>query len=172
MNLLNKDVDMIERMENDLREKITVAFATVGVSSLVHGVFSLDHLEMLVENSLETGKIHVGAQYHQAVPLEIDFKPTASAAPGQGTSAKLVSYEFLVILAVPTGPECRERYNATKLLTALRMGIQGAAVAEDKAQRRWNFQREKPEVGASTETMLYYSQLWQVSLVNTGPNLN
>lgn len=170
--ILNQDPEMIERMENDLREKATDCFGVAGVNSLVYGVFSMDHLESLRANEIEQGKVGIGIQYNGAAPVEIDFNKQSSAAPGQGTSAKLLAYSFLVILAVPVGPDCLERYNATKLLTLLRQFIQGSIIAGDQGQRRWSFQRERPEIGASDEDTLYYSQVWQVALVNVGPIRN
>lgn len=171
MALLHIQDDMIERMELDLSTKAAAAFEAAGVGSVVHGVFSLDDLENKTENDLGR-KIAVGVSYFRAGPLEITDNPKSSATAGQSTSVKLVAYDFMVLLAVPTGEECLERYNATKLLTVLRRSIHGSIIDGDGASRRWNFQTEKPVTDQSTETMLYYSQLWQVALPLVGPSIN
>lgn len=167
MPLIHQQDDMIEQLELDLADKAAAAFTAANVDSSVFGVFSLDDLETKTENELQR-RIAVGVAYSSAAPPEIDSNPKGSAAPGQGMAARMVAYEFLVVLAVPTGPDCMERYNGTKLLSVLRRKIHGASIAVDAASRRWNFQREKPNPEASTETMLYYTQVWQVALPLVG----
>lgn len=171
MALLNKDDEMIQRMEVDLASKASEAFVAADVNALVHGVFSLDDLEDKLESQLQR-KVGIGVAYSGCAPVEIDFNPRSSAAPGQGTAARMLAYRFLVVLAVPTEKGCLERYNGTKLLTVLRNRIHGSTVDGDAVARRWNFQKEEPNVGASTETMLYYSQVWQVALPVVGPSTN
>lgn len=167
--LLHQQSDMIERMELDLATKASAAFAAAGLQSVVHGVYSLDDLENKTENELGR-KIAVGVAYRRAQPPEIVENPKNSAAPGHSTAVKMVAYDFLVILAVPTGEDCVERYNATKLLTVLRKSIFGSTVDGDASARRWNFIQESPVVDQSTGTMLYYSQVWQVVLPLGGPS--
>ncbi len=167
MAMVHLQDDMIEQLELDLATKASAAFTAAGIESSVFGVFNIDDLETKLENELQ-GRIAVGVAYRYAAPPEIDKNPKAGAAPGQGIAAKMVSYEFLVVLAVPTGPDCIERYNATKLLTVLRRRIHGAPIAADPASRPWNFLLEKPNPEATTATMLYYSQVWQVALPLVG----
>lgn len=167
MPMVHQQDDMIEVLELDLSTKAAAAFAAADIESNVFGVFSLDDLENKLENELQ-GRIAVGVSYKNCAPPEIDKNPKAGAAPGQGIAAKMLSYEFLVVLAVPTGAECTERYNATKLLTVLRRRIHGAPIAADAGSRPWNFLLEKPNPEASTATMLYYSQVWQVALPLVG----
>lgn len=167
MALIHTQDDMIEQLELDLASKAAAAFAAANVESSVFGVFSLDDLEAKQENELQQ-RIAIGVAYSRCAPPEIDANPKGSAAPGQGTAARMIGYEFLVVLAVPTGPDCAERYNGTKLLTVLRRRIHGASIAVDAASRRWNFQQEKANPEASTATMLYYTQVWQVALPLVG----
>lgn len=169
--MLTADDTMIERMEIDLADKAAAAFVSAGVQASVYGVFSLDDLEKKQESELQH-KIAIGVQYTGAAPPEIDFNPKGSAAPGQGTSVRMVLYQFLVVVAVPTEQNCLERYNGTKLLTVLRRHIHGSTISGDIASRRWAFSKEVPNVGPSTETMLYYSQVWQVGLPLGGPTIN
>lgn len=169
--LLINDDEMVERMEVDLATKAAAAFVATGLSAKVYGVFSLDDLEEKMQNELQS-KIGIGVGYHKASPLAISSNAAASASPGRSGAVKMIQYEFLVILATPTDRKCMERYTATKLLTILRRSIHGSTVAEDAGQRVWNFMLEKPEPEPSTDTMMYHSQLWQVSLPLVGTSLS
>lgn len=165
-SLLVHDNDSLMRMEENLMELATNAFQTAGVHSGVFGVFSLDELESQIGKMLDS-KVAIGVQYSHTRPLEIDFNSKASATASGGNAARMVAHEFLVILAVPadqTENTRQARYNVAKLLTILRRAIHGAEVAGDRSARRWNFQWEKPNVSESTDTTLFYSQLWQVAL--------
>ncbi len=161
MGILTKDNDMIERMELDLAAKAQSAYTAAGLSPNVHGIFSLDDLEKKIEADL-CSKLAVGVGYAGALPT-IDPKAPLNTAPG-GNAVKMVAFTFNVILAVPTGEDCLERYSATKLLTVLRRGILGSIIDGDSASRTWAFAKEFPNVQESTQTMLYYTQVWQVIL--------
>jgi len=76
----------------------------------------------------------------------------------------VIDFLFHVILAVPHGKDCVERYSATKLLTVLRRSIQGKHCDGDATNRTWTFVKEFPNVTESTDTMLYYSQVWSLRL--------
>lgn len=165
--LLVNDDTMLARLEKDLTDKATAAFADAAVDSMVYGVFSLDDLENKQESDLSR-RIGVGIAYNGTTDLAIDFNSNKSPSPSGGQAVKMLSYSFLLILAVPTGPECTERYNATQLLTVLRRRVHGSKVSGDPVSRAWNFAAEKPEPGASTETMLYYTQTWKISLPLAG----
>lgn len=169
---LVKDPDALVRMEHSLMALAVDSYRTAGVDALVYGVFSLDELERKAANELGR-KVAVGVQYAQSKPLEIDFNPKSSATASGGGAVRILAHEFLVVLAVPTDPASNtdpDRYNVSKLLTLLRRRIHGELVDGDLAARRWNFQWEKPNVGESSETVLYYTQLWQVALPLVGPN--
>ena len=163
---LNRDLDMIERMEKDLTDKVVEAFSSEGVEGGIYGVFSLDHLEGLTEQDL-CRKIAVGVQY-TGVELYSGVKAPLNTAPG-GNSAVTLDLKFLIVLGVPTGPDCQERFSATKLLTLLRRDILGSTVSGDRTNRTWAFVKEAPNVDVSSDTMLYYSQAWRVSVVSNQP---
>lgn len=167
MAILNLDVDMTSRMEGDLAKKAGDAFASAGVDTLVYGVFDLDDLERKKENELGKG-IAVGIAYAGIEPPNLGSNPNESAAPGRSNAVKMLSHRFLVLLAVPVTEDCEVRYNATKLLTVLRRGIHGSKIDGDEGSRTWNFLTEAPRPDASSSTMLYYTQVWQVSLPLVG----
>ena len=160
---LNTDVMQIERMEADLRNKCADAFARYGLSNNVHGVFSLDDLEKKLESDL-CQHIGVGVGY-----LKVEAQTDSDTLnPGGGVATKMLHYFFTVILAVPTGEECSERHDATKVLTALRFDIMGSVVAGDATNRSWMFVHELPVTEQSSDTMLYYSQVWRLAMPNVG----
>lgn len=159
---LNQDNDMIERMEADLVAKAEDAFAAASLEAGIYGVFSLDDLEEKTEEDL-CKKLAVGVGYAGAEPAS-DPKGLNSA-PG-GNTSKGVDFLFHVILAVPHGPDCTERYSATKLLTVLRRSINGTTCSGDATNRTWSFVKELPNVQDSTDTMLYYSQVWVIRLIS------
>ena len=165
--LLNRDQSMIERMEGDLATKCAAAVAGISVTAGVHGVFSLDDLEKKTEADL-CGGIAIGVGYMGAEPTHLDTNPKAALNVGKGEAVKSLDFMFTVILAVPTGADCAERYDATKILTVLRQTIMGSDVDGDHVQRSWAFVKEQPNIAASTDTMLYYSQVWRVALPSVG----
>lgn len=165
--LVNLDDDMIEAMEKDLQSKAMTAYQTASLSPTVFGVFSLDQLEEHTESEL-CGKLAVGVGYAGAEPTAVDSNPKAPLNVGSNNAVKTVDFLFTIILAVPTGAECAERYSATKLLTILRKGILGSTIAGDSTNRTWAFVKEAPNVSESTDTMLYYSQLWRAALPIVG----
>lgn len=165
--LLNQDVGMIERMEEDLKDKAQAAFTRYGLTQNVHGVFSLDDLENKLETDL-CRHIGVGVGYLKAEPTARTTDPKAPLNVDRGVATKMLDYFFSVILAVPTGSECSERHMATKVLTALRLDILGSEVSGDRIQRGWAFVHELPVPEQSTDTMLYYSQVWRVAMPTVG----
>lgn len=160
MTMLNTDNDMLERMELSLVSHIGAAIIQASLQAGVFGVFSLDELEDKTVSDL-CGKVAVGVAYAGAEPP--DSKPHMSSAPG-GDTVKIVDYMFHVILAVPTGKGCTERYSATKLLTILRRGINGKICDGDAANRTWTFVKEFPNVEASTTEALFFSQVWKLRI--------
>ena len=167
MTILNRDADMIQRMETDLATKCAAAFASVQIAAGVHGVFSIDDLEQKTASDL-CGNIAIGVGYMGAEPTNLDSNPKAALNVGRGEAVKSLDFMFMIILAVPYGDACLERYDATKLLTLLRQTVMGSTVDNDAVQRTWAFVKEQPQISASTETMLYYSQVWRVALPNVG----
>lgn len=164
---LQDDPDLIERLEKDLIAKATTAFTTAGVTGGVHGVFSLDQLETLNEADF-CRKIAVGIGYMGCEVATRDSEARTGQNPGSSNAARLLDFIFAVVLAVPTGEQCTERYDATKVLTILRKSIMGTPVTGDVANRKWMFAREFPNVSESSTQMLYYSQMWRLAIVNVG----
>lgn len=156
---LNKDPDMILTMENDLKQKVQFAIdSNPSMRMVVHGVFSIEDLEQKLESDLG-GTIGVGIQY-------VGCERSKSEAPvvGRNDAVCSVTFSFAIVLAVPATEFSEERINAGSLLTILRSSVLGTAIADDSGQRVWSFVRELAEPSASTPTMLYYSQVWQVML--------
>ncbi len=165
MSNLNKDPALVKIMEDDLRAKIQVAIdADPQLRMVVHGVFSIDDLEKKMESELN-GNIGVGVQYMGCSRVSRD---AGSSNVGKGNAAVAINFNFNVILGVPSTDCCDERHSATRLLTTLRQAIFGKQIGEDRIQRTWEFVAERPEVGASSNTMLYYAQVWQVAMLNIG----
>lgn len=159
--LLNQDIEMIERMELDLVSKSQTAFTAAGLTANIHGVYSLDDLEEKEVSDL-CGLLAIGVGYAGAEPYNAHKVPL-NTAPG-GDAAKAVDFLFHIILAVPHGKGCTERYSATKLLTVLRQGILGTSCSGDTTNRTWAFVKEFPNIVDSTEAMLYYSQVWRITI--------
>lgn len=164
--VLHQNPDMIDVMEADLRTKIAVAIDfNPDLKMAVHGVFSIDDLEAKMESDLGNC-IAIGVQYSGGQRHVTDRADLHSGTfnSSRGNAARIVQYLFVVVLGVPCNEICDERKNATKILTLLRNSVIGKPIAEDKLQRTWDFVKEQPELGASTPTMLYYSQLWQLAM--------
>lgn len=165
---LNQDNDMIQRMEVSLAEYASLSMQTAEVTSSVYGVFSLDDLENKLVSDL-CNHIGVGVGYAGAERAKAESKGPGGQAPG-GREAVMLEFVFQVILAVPIGADCIERYNATKLLTVLRRGIHGKTVAGDATNRAWEFVKEFPNVVESTKDIAFYSQVWTLRQPGVGFN--
>lgn len=165
---LTDDVQIIERMEADLVKKAKIAFGKYALGDYIFGVFSLDDLEAKSRGDL-CGKIAIGVGYSQTLPVATETTARAGAlAVAGGPGAKSLAYEMAIILAVPTSEQCDERHNATTALTALRREILGSTIAGDISNRKWDFVSEAPQVAASSNTMLYYTQVWRVAIQCVG----
>lgn len=160
MPRLQDQLEMIEVMELSLVSMAQDAFLAASLTANIHGVFSLDDLETQTESDL-CGRLAVGVGYAGAEPST--EARGQSSAPG-GNTVKVIDFLFHVILAVPHGKGCVERYSATKLLTVLRRSIQGKPCGGDATNRTWTFVKEFPNVNDSTDTMLYYSQVWSIRI--------
>jgi hypothetical protein len=164
--------DMLEVLEKDLIKKIKSALTAAGVSGCVHGVFSLDDLEKKTADEL-CAKIAFGVGYLGASPIT---EHTAQTNPAKGNAIQVSDVRFMVLVAAPVDDLCSQRLTGMKLLTILRQGILGTSIEEvpgqpagrNQVQRSWVFVQEKPEVSESTETMLYYTQQWRLSLPMKG----
>lgn len=164
---LVNDVTIITRMEDDLVAKAKLAMAAHELDEFVHGVFSLDDLETKMGSEL-CNKIGVGVGYMRCEPTALVTNPKSPVAADRGTTARMLDFFFGIILAVPTSPQCDERSTATTVLTAMRLNIMGSRISEDVQSRGWAFVSEAPDITASSDTMLYYAQVWRAAIPSTG----
>lgn len=157
---IRDDIAQIERLENDLKQRCVDALNDNGVEGLVDGVYSIDHLESLLETDLN-GRIGIGVSYMGTV-LSDAVRGNPNSDP---RVVSMAEFNFTVILAVPCDQALTQRFNATTLLAVLRFGILGKSVEVSiGSQRAWQFIQEKPEVEPSTPTMLYYTQVWRLTM--------
>ncbi len=157
---LNSDPTMLDRLEKDLMSKVTLAYAErADINAKVMGVFSLDDLENKNESdlaeSIAVGVGYYGAQGHNPASV-------GQQNGERGPAGKMIEFNFIILLALPAHDGYVERPDATTLLTILRLFIQGSIIDNDPRQRCWDWIQEKPEIADSTDTTLYYSQLWRV----------
>lgn len=161
MTKLIHDPDLLDRLETDLINKAVAAFNEYNVMGAVFGVFDVDELEQKSERDLQ-GRIGVGVGYVGCEPIG------TSRSTGQNNVSSVTAHNFTIFFAAPISPTVNQRKLATRMLTVLRRAILGSAVASvegvRETQRRWELVRERPEITASTETMLYYTQVWRVDL--------
>ncbi|MEG1121281.1 MAG: hypothetical protein RSE62_03660 [Citrobacter sp.] len=159
---LNQDPLMIQRMEESLVANCRAALAAhETIDSVVYGIFSLDDMEKLQEGELGE-KIAVGVGY-------LGSQPSSAVGGSQyngegGLGGKTIDFTFMAMLAVPANDQVPRRYDAGAILSILKFYTMGAAVEDGRTQRPWMFVQEKPEIADSTRTMLYYSQLWRVTI--------
>lgn len=161
---LNTSNEMLERMELDLAQRVRDVLSKESVNASVMGVFSIEDMEKLRESDVcAANAVAVGVGYQGA---------TSRSAAGNVDNAvartSFVDFAFGVILAVPAGEHCTMRVDATRVLTALRLGIMGTGPVDHhmngRAQRSWEFIQEGPNIGESSADLLYYSQVWRLSL--------
>lgn len=167
--LLNQRDDLLSLLEADLIARCQAALTAAGLTQIVHGVFSLDDLENKTAADL-CQKIGVGVSYAGAEPVRRAGDPNTHGNVDRSPQARGVNFVFQVILAVPVNLNCDERTSATTLLTAFRRRIQGTRISGDSVNRTWAFAGEKPEIAESTAEMLFYAQLWRLTLINMGPD--
>lgn len=165
MSNLNKDPEMIERMAVDLSEKAHAAMTAVGINPNVYSIFSLDELEQKTENDI-----------CESMALGVGWIRTATTAESGGTNngtassskSRMIEHFFGVIMAVPTNAACLATTTPTKLLATLMLGILGKEVANDPSSRTWEFVRMDTVPNESSETMLYYQQVWRLAMPVVG----
>lgn len=161
--MLQNRIDLLEALETDLIEKAQAGFDLASVTSDVYGIFSLEELENKVLNELDK-RVAVGVGYLAATPVAIDFKPGVTRNSAVSAPPEMIAFNFEVVLVVPSGVGCVDRHSSSKLLTVLRRTISGTPIAGDAGNRKWSFVREFPRPAESTDTMLLFSQVWQVAL--------
>lgn len=165
VDTLNTSIEMLERMELDLAERVRDILQQEQVSAPVMGVFSIEDMEAMRESDVcASNSIAVGVGYNGAFA-----RPRAQGNVDNATARpEIVDFVYGVILAVPASGDCALRPSAGRVLTALRLGIMGTGVAEGhpggRIARTWEFVQESPSVRESSADLLYYSQVWRLSL--------
>lgn len=164
--LLNLDPEQLQRMEDDLAQKVQDALAGLTLSVKIHGIFSIDDLENKRVSDLCNGpSMAIGIGYLGSEGLE---RPQRNVTTSHGNAAKAVEFSYMILLAIPADDKCTRRYDGMKLLAALRNRILGSTIDGDRVNRVWDFVQEKPDIGESSKEMLYYSQVWRTVMQATG----
>lgn len=159
---LNQDPFMAQRMEQSLISNCTDALAEYpDLNANVMGVFSLDDMEKLQESSLAE-RIAIGVALISITPVSARRDPQYNGEGGP--AGKMLDFTFMVILGLPANDQYPRRFDASAILSILRFHTLGTGIEDGRMQRPWEFVQEKPEIADSTRTMLYYSQLWRVTI--------
>jgi len=161
--LLNRDPEQLKRMEDDLISKVQKALEQAEISKRIFGIFSIDDLEGKQEKEL-CGGIAIGVGYLGASEVTRHEQLNVD----RSRAAKSVEFSYMILLAIPADEYCEVRYDGLQLLTLLRQGILGSTIDGDTTNRTWDFVQEKPDIGESSRSMLYYSQVWRTVMQATG----
>lgn len=178
MASLVKDLNIIDTLEKDLVGKIQEFVTAQDIDAVIHGVFSLDDLENKLENDLQGGLgIGVGFLGREVERSESENTSNSTRTVYSSNAGAIVSYTYLVVLAVPTDGSCNSRLSATQILTLLQAKITASAVGDSdevptnsniirsvKSQRNWEFLKDGPSVAESTATLLFYTQYWKLRI--------
>ena len=161
--LITQEDDCLERLEECLRDLTIEAMRNGNLHSNVIGAFSIDDLEKQDPSAIAMGKVLFGVIY-------VGCKAKDNKAQGQadnGSGAQFTEFLFQIVVGGKVDSMCRQRQTHGRILTRLRKEITLARVQyghRPEMNRPWVFVQEKPEIGDSTEEMLYYSQTWSISL--------
>lgn len=156
---LIKDPMLLDRLEQDLMDKACLALKDADISAHVLGVFSIDDLESKTEQALG-GLLAVGVGYLGC--RSVGTQENTAQSQGRGMN----EYRFMCLFAAPVDDQLSQRIYATTLLSVLRRGVLGSHIKDEatRTQRTWQFVEEQPVINESTRSMLYYTQVWRVSL--------
>lgn len=155
---LRTDPCLLDRLEEDLLDKIENIVNASDIASRLYGVFSVDDLEAKEAKELGT-QMAIGVGYMGS------RNQTNNNAPDKGNVADLAEYRYMVLIACPVDPLCSERPDATRLLSLLRNNINNTDITDStRTQRRWKWVEEAPQISESDNTMLYYTQVWRIVL--------
>ncbi len=165
---LASEPEMIQLMEDDLKSKLLAVLTKAQMYQIpVMGVFSIDDLEAhkaqdICNNGAAMGVMYAGCNAMDRSQTELNRDRRTNAAQGQ-------EYLFGVVLGVPAqGDMCGGRTPATTILSLARQAILGTSLEAYSETRTWVFVRENPEYAASTNEVLYYLQLWRLTLIGQG----
>lgn len=178
------EADFLEQMNRKLQSlaKEALAAAPNSIKSRTYGVFSLDDLEQQMTNQ-PVGMVGVGVSYNNAVRGDAVIS-TGNAVHKDGGGRAEMHFHYLLVVAVASNDCCEGKFDGLNLLHVLRMGILGRPTLDDADPQKprpsnhithratfyptWDFVKEGPEVGASSDAMLYYSQVWRACVPVTG----
>lgn len=158
--------DMLQVLEQDLKNKITNAIRSRNLLAIVDGVFDIDELEQRMENSIATGRIAFGISY-QGMATGQDTEHGARHNVDHGQGVGFGHFVFAIIMAARIDATCVQRLGAHRILTILRKEINQSTVQVGRraeAVRTWMLVQEKPETSQSSSDMLYYSQVFRITL--------
>lgn len=133
-------------------------------SAACFSVFSLEDLETRTE--LQTLPI-AGVGYDGAELAGTN----GTSAQERNNSVSMVDVQFLIILAISYRYAGQDdtKPQATNLLDQIRSKVLGYKGVNS---RPWRFYGERPEPGASTDGMAFYSQIWRTTIPVLGDYSN
>ncbi len=125
-------------------------------------VYDLDDMEQQVEHA--NAYPASGVMYEGARPIGNAATPEAKASNAAG----LIELQFSIIIALQygfSGQGGDAKKPAFKLLDSVRKTVLGYRGVNS---RPWRFAGEQPELAASGDGVVYYSQIWRTSVPVTG----
>lgn len=127
-----------------------------------YSIYSLEDLERLTEGQSANLPL-VGVGYTGAEPTGNEADPKVAKAG----AAVLVNLQFMVMLAVSYqgAGQKDSKPDATDLLGEIRNKVLGY---KNVNARAWRFIGERPELEASGDGVIFYSQVWQTAVVVVG----
>jgi hypothetical protein len=150
----------IEDLEAELQKKVQAlpSFKNSGFS-----IFDTEDLEGL--SSAQNYPL-AGVSYDGAIPQAQKGNEASPVAQNAG-AARLITVQFTIIIAVQyhIAGDVDTKKHAMRLLKEVRGALLGF---KEVNARPWQFVGERPEFGVSGNGVVYYSQVWQTVIANTG----
>lgn len=158
----------IEQLHTELE---TLVQAVPAFSGKAFSIFSVDNLQQQAGN---IGWPLAGVMYEGCAPVEASQHGTAQAVPrGRGDSGMvMLDVQYTIVIGVQYGfsgtmggADSDTKQFAFSLLNDVRDAVLGFKGVNS---RPWRFVGEKPELEASTDTEVYYSQVWRTTVPQSG----
>ena len=129
------------------------------VPSFSDSGFSVYDLDDVEAKSTAQSLPAVSIMFDGSLPHNLEVTPVSSAA----NAASLMSVQFLLVVAVQYGytGQSDSKQQAFALLDQVRSVVLGYKGVNS---RPWRFIGERPEVSASGDGIVLYSQAWQTTL--------
>lgn len=166
MATFTDDNEFLEIINAHLVECIVQATRKGNITSSVQGVFSLDELESKSENDIMQGKVAFGVAYIGCEPRTRD-ESDGRSLPMHTNGVDHVEFRFVVIIGCRADTTCSQRPLFQKILSMVRKEIFLSRLQVGRRAelvRPFTLVRERPEVQDSTQSVLYYSQVWSINL--------